>query len=220
MAHQVQVFVRVWLVAFALCLGEAPAASLASATNGIEADETVVIRSTDGPVVHIGAGVIVGTERGHLLIATAAHVLASGTPTVQLDSGDIVDVVKVEPIPGFDLAVVETSWYAGHTSVAIASTPALGEHVHIWGHRLQHDYVESNASVTDLDPALPEGPADGRFAIDCGTCDHGDSGGGVFDDSGRLLGILEGVRRDRSGRIAFVQVEPIGPLETDLQALL
>ena len=218
MANQLRVGLLAAFVAFVVCIGVAP--SLATTPDGVDESETVVVRTADDQSARIGAGVIVGRDGGHLLIATAAHVLGAAAPTVRLSCGDVLAAAKVERIPGFDLALIETVSYAGHASVAVAGTPALGEAVHVWGHRLDRDYVESSASIVDLDPPLPEGAPNGRFAIVCASCDHGDSGAGVFDDNGRLLGILEGARRDQFGRIAFVQIEPIQPLEADLASVM
>jgi hypothetical protein len=194
----------------------APTSSLASPIDHTSVDETVVVYAAKGLVMNIGAGVIVGRQGGALVIATAAHVVADAVPRIQLTSGAVLSVVEVDRIDGFDLAVLKTSPYAGRTSSATFGQPSPGEDVHIWGHRLTQRYVESRASVIDLDPALPEGPADGRFGIECESCDHGDSGAGVFDAHGRLLGILEGARRDQFGGIVFVECEPIGPIETVL----
>lgn len=186
--------------------------ALASPVDRTEADETVVVYAAKGTQTNIGAGVIVGQHGGTLVIATAAHVIGNGAVRVQLDSGESLNVVDVDRIDGFDLALLQTSSYAGNASSASFGQPSTGEDVHVWGHRLTQSYVESDASVSDLDPILPEGPADGRFAIECERCDHGDSGAGVFDSRGRLLGILEGARRDEHGDIAFVECEPIAPI--------
>jgi len=188
----------------------------ASPIDETNADETVIVYSDAGAVTNIGSGVIVGRRNGSLEIVTAAHVVAGANPRIQLDSGVTLGVMDIDRIAGFDLAVLDTRPYDGRTQSASFGQPSAGEGVHIWGQRLTQRFVESQASVTDLDPALPEGPADGRFAIDCSTCGHGDSGAGVFDARGDLLGILEGARRDQLGNIAFVECEPIAPIETML----
>ncbi|HET9341837.1 MAG TPA: serine protease [Candidatus Eremiobacteraceae bacterium] len=204
------------LIASASSTVFAPTPSLASPIDTTNADETVIVYAARGAVTNIGAGVIVGQQGGALVIATAAHVIANAIPRVQLDSGAMLNVVEIDRIEGFDLAVLKTSAYDGRPSLAAFGQPSPGEDVHVWGHRLTQRYVESQASVSDLDPTLPEGPADGRFGIDCESCDHGDSGAGVFDARGRLLGILEGARRDQFGDIVFVECEPIAPIETAL----
>jgi len=197
--------------AMLLCAVRTP--SLARSPDAIEADETVVIVSTDRQAVHIGSGVVVSKSGSALVVATAAHNVATGGLIVQTQSGERLNVLKVDAIPGFDLALLTTSAYVGPVFTATFGSPTLGAPVHVWGHRLDRPYVESSGSILDLDPVLPEGPSNGRFAIDCQACGHGDSGGGVFDADGRLIGILEGARRDQSGNLAFVQVEPIVPLE-------
>lgn len=201
----------VFIAAMLLCAVRAP--SFARSPEAIEEDETVTIISADRMTVRVGSGVVVSKSGSALVVATAAHNVANGGLTVQTRSGERLNVLKVVTIPGFDLALLTTSAYVGPVFTATFGSPTLGAPVRVWGHRFDKPDVESSGSILDLDPMLPEGPANGRFAIDCQTCGHGDSGGGVFDVDGRLIGILEGARRDQLGNLAFVQVEPIAPLE-------
>jgi len=209
--------VAAFIAATIVCADGSP--SSAQTPDAKEKEETVVITSTDRDDVRIGAGVVVSKTGSALVVATAAHTVAHGGLTVQTQSGERLNVVKIDTIPGFDLAVITTSAYVGPVVTAAFGNPTLGGGVHVWGNRVDRSFVESTGSVVDLDPALPEGPANGRFAIDCAACDHGDSGGGVFDADGRLIGILEGARRYASGDLAFVQCEPIAPLVTSVVAL-
>jgi hypothetical protein len=175
------------------------------------AAQTVIVTSTERDKVHLGAGVVVSQSGSGLVVVTAAHVVEEGGLTVTTLTGQVLNVTNIARLPGFDLAVITTSSYFGPVREAKVGTPALGALVHVWGHRAAHPYIESAGSISDLDPRLPEGPANGRFAIDCATCDHGDSGAGVFDSAGRLVGILEGARVNQEGKIEFVQCEPIAP---------
>src|SRR5215472_14340122 len=131
------------------------ALALASPIDKTNADETVIVFSDNGAVTNIGSGVIVGQRNSSLEIVTAAHVVAGANPRIQLDSGVTLGVVDVDRIAGFDLAVLDTRPYDGRTESASFGQPSAGEDVHIWGQRLTQRYVESQASVTDLDPALP-----------------------------------------------------------------
>jgi len=202
--------IAIAFIAAAACTIRTP--SLAQSPDVADENETVEIVAADRTTVKIGAGVVVSHAGSGLIVATAAHVVSSGGLSVVTSRGERLNVIKVRTIAGFDLALLETSPYIGPVVTATFGAPALGAPVHVWGHRLERPYVESTGSVLDLDPVLPEGPAQGRFAIECASCDHGDSGGGVFDADGRLIGILEGARRDDAGDLAYVQCEPIAPL--------
>jgi S1-C subfamily serine protease len=185
--------------------------ALAASPDDQNAAQTVIVTSAERTKLHLGAGVVVSRSGSSLVVITAAHVVEDGGLTVTTSNGQVLNVTNIARLPGFDLAILTTSSYFGPVREAKVGTPALGALVHVWGHRAAHPYIESAGSISDLDPLLPEGPANGRFAIDCARCDHGDSGAGVFDASGRLVGILEGARMDQEGKIAFVQCEPITP---------
>lgn len=58
------------------------------------------------------------------------------------------------------------------------------------GQPLWTAYVESSGTIADLHPVIPGFATNGRFSLACDGCDVGDSGGGVFDERGRLLGIV------------------------------
>lgn len=187
------------------------APAVAESPDDQNAAQTVIVMSKERDKLHLGAGVVVSQSGSSLVVITAAHVVAADGLVVTTANGQVLNAMTITRLPGFDLAIITTSSYFGPVRRAKIGSPALGTPIHVWGHRLAHPFIESAGSISDLDPVLPEGPANGRFAIDCPSCDHGDSGAGVFDSAGRLVGILEGARVDQAGNIAFVQCEPIAP---------
>ncbi len=54
----------------------------------------------------------------------------------------------------------------------------------------------------------------GLFAITCASCAVGDSGGGIFDEHGHLLGIVSQQADDVGSITNIVIAEPIGPALT------
>jgi S1-C subfamily serine protease len=152
-------------------------------------DLTVVITTGVGDATAIGAGVVIRREDG-LAILTAAHVLADGKlPEVRSADGLRFAVRSIERIPGHDLALIYADPPPTPQHVAVAGRPAIGEPLVLWGHPLGKPFILAHAMVLDVDVKFATGPAD-RFTIACPTCDIGDSGAGVFDERGTLIGIL------------------------------
>ncbi len=173
---------------------------------------TVIITSGVGDGTAIGAGVVIRREDG-LAILTAAHVLADGVlPEIRTADGLRFGVRSIERIPGHDLALIHASAPLAPLHVASAGHPAIGEALVLWGHPLGKTFTLAHAMVLDLDVRFGDAAAD-RFTIACPTCDTGDSGAGVFNERGSLVGILTAaiVDGDRH-RIGVWLVESLDPL--------
>jgi hypothetical protein len=63
------------------------------------------------------------------------------------------------------------------------------------------------AAVTQTGGVLPDGPANGRFALSCSLCHRGDSGAGVFDAAGDLIGVYVGFwTYDNGERVSVAEI--------------
>ena len=143
-----------------------------------------------GPRAGCGSGVIVGDDRDHVTILTAAHVLAMARITATTVAGERLRLERWVPVPGHDLAVVTAVRPWRRYEVArMAPHPAAGTAVRLWGPVHDEAFEEQGAVVRPLDPRIPDAP-EGAFAIDCPACGHGDSGTGVFTDRNELVGIV------------------------------
>jgi S1-C subfamily serine protease len=192
-----------------LVLGAAPAAAHVALD---DRDLTVVITTGVGDATAIGAGVVIRRNDG-LAILTAAHVLAEGAqPQVRTADGLRLLVRSIERIPGHDLALIYASAPLAPLRVAVAGRPAIGEPLVLWGHPLGKPFTLAHAMVLDLAVRFGDGSPD-RLTIACPTCDTGDSGAGVFDEGGSLVGILTAaiVDGDRH-RIGVWLVESLDPI--------
>jgi S1-C subfamily serine protease len=90
-----------------------------------------------------------------------------------------------------DLALIKAVVAPSHDSADLASEmPALGEHVYVVGHPkgLYWTYVEAAISAYRVHMPWADGP-NGPFVQVNGTVWYGNSGGGVFDSNGNLVGI-------------------------------
>jgi S1-C subfamily serine protease len=141
-----------------------------------------------------GAGTIVAMDGNVVRVLTANHVATHGALSVQFDGGAVYPARIVSAFPNNDLAVIEAvvdPILAGTLHPAPVADPRSHEPVHIWGSGVNGPALES-ASIESVGAQLPDGPANGRYALGCRACHEGDSGGGVFDARGELVGVYVG----------------------------
>jgi hypothetical protein len=181
--------------------------------------------SCRGGTLVIGAGEIVGRRpNGALLVLTARHVVENiAQPRVYL---------REDTAPGASFASIwsRTRGRIAHV-IAVASDADLA----LVSFRPQYD--DAYAVATLADDGRPAGgdvigdpngalwttspfafieSANDTYVVDCATCGPGDSGGGVFDDRGRLAGILVKQRIDPA---KIVDGEPAGTTQFQVVAL-
>lgn len=188
-------------------LGDAPPASV------------VLIQGALGSRVGYGCGVIVADRRSSIVILTAAHNLVMQRPDLITVNGEWLRIHATTILVGHDLALIEADRPDGAFAVAqLAPQPAPGNRVRVWGPIEDRPFTLHDGVVRPLDPRVT-GVPDGAFAIDCADCDHGDSGTGIFDDRGRLLGVVTSgyfekkrklfVLAERAMPIAWQQEQPV-----------
>lgn len=199
---------RIALLAFAagaLCSVAASAAERGD-------DAAVVLRASGTTQDGIGAGTIVAKAGTTVRILTAKHVATFGSLSVRFNDGSRATARLILAFPDRDLAIVEadvpTALAATLRPATIASPqPAAG--MHVSGSGVSGPAFEP-ASLPSSLGVLPDGPARGRYTFACALCHEGDSGGGVFDRAGRLVGIYIGYFGDGPrDRISVAE----GPLE-------
>jgi S1-C subfamily serine protease len=203
---------RVLIAALVLALG-APCPALAGDTTLATQPQTVLVGAQLGPSqFHVGAGVIIRAN-GSLTIVTAAHVVRDAKSiTIQTYAGTKLDVVgSTVFIPGHDLALLRTALPEDGLHVATPDDTVVDNApLYVWGHPHSKPFVLSEARF--LTDKIKDGP--GLFAITCPSCAVGDSGGGVFDQRGHLLGIVSQSVADVGSITGIVIAEPIGPALT------
>jgi S1-C subfamily serine protease len=197
---------RVLVPLVVLLLAAAPVGANVALVNR---DLVVLIVASSGGSAQVGAGVVIG-RGGGLTILTAGHVVPEGfLAAVRSPDGVPLEVQSIERIPGHDLALLYTAARAAPVRVAVHARPTSGEALFLWGHPRGKPFILARAIVVDVDPKFDREPA-GRFTIACPTCDMGDSGAGVFNERGGLLGILTAAIVDPDGhRLGVWFVEPV-----------
>jgi S1-C subfamily serine protease len=164
--------------------------------------------------VSIGAGEIIGRRSdGKLLVLTARHVIERAT--------SLVVFVRNGASPGIEFASFSRI-AAGRraTVVAYAANVDLALVAFTPLHADQYNFAPIAASwiTNESQPGVIVGDPNGSlwtvssysflrgnantFELSCDTCGPGDSGGGVFDASGKLLGIVvqQAIDGDSAGR--------------------
>ncbi|MBD5606189.1 MAG: trypsin-like peptidase domain-containing protein [Candidatus Eremiobacteraeota bacterium] len=185
------------------------------------ATAAAVDRSNDGGVIvtaltererGTGAGTIVAVSGERVSIVTAKHVATFGLLSVQVEDGVTVPARIVALVPGEDVAIIEATVdpdVAAGLHVAPVAAPRAHESVRVWG---SGEAFESG-SVIETGGPMPDGAAAGRYALACSSCRRGDSGGGVFDENGDLVGIYVGYFTYDSGARVSVAALPEDAIE-------
>lgn len=192
-----------------------------------EVDTTVLVQSRDDRSEH-GSGVVIGrAANGNLLVLTARHVaIVPHLRVVFYDGRGASDVVRTHLQPAGskpwagDVAILETRPADGVSAATVASRDATpGTSLRVIGnpfdHRFFTSYARSQGSVRvrwlnereeDVDDGHTQvGVPTRNLAMRCVGCAPGDSGGGVFDSEGKLVGIMYGVRYASSDDRAMMQ---------------
>jgi len=198
---------KIALTAWALALSVCGAATAAGRTD----DGAVVVLAAGVKDDGIGAGTIVGLQGTMIRVVTAKHVATFGAPSIRFDDGTVVRARIEALIPGQDLAVLDAdvdAARAGTVHVAAIARPRLHAAVHVWGSGYNGPALEP-AAVSNVSGELPDGPARARYALTCALCHRGDSGGGVFDQAGHLVGVFTGYFSVDSGRLSVAEIPPV-----------
>jgi len=140
----------------------------------------------------IGAGVVVSLRPHGLRVITARHVADRGAVTVWIGRRPYPAEV-VRTFADRDVAVVDAivpDDVCRHATAATAGSAAgPGDAILIWGETAGSADIKAG-SVVAAGWAPPGAVTAPLLRIECASCRRGDSGGGIFDMEGRLLGIL------------------------------
>jgi S1-C subfamily serine protease len=166
-----------------------------------EATVVMIVAAGCGGVT-IGSGVLVDGDR----VLTNRHVV-TGASSIEIRQGAVRTGARVERVGAdLDLAVLWVGSGPGNASPGAASAPAgqlqPGAHVWVAGH-------PRGGALT-----VTEGPVNARVQVDTpgmraetawadAVAEPGNSGGGAFDISGRLVGIVYG-REDHTGLVGII----------------
>jgi len=187
------------------------------ASQDLRATVTVAGRCTKdcaGGAMTLGAGVIIGRlPDGSLVVLTARHVIDGvARPQVYVRNGaepgiDFAAFARESGARGARIIV-----YAKNVDLALVAFRPDGDDDYAFAALVAGDELggarpgfvvgSPYGSLWTLSEfRVVDGTAN-TFRLDCATCGPGDSGGGVFDASGRLLGILveQRIEGDDAGR--------------------
>lgn len=162
--------------------------------------------STESQYVGICSGFVIATNGTDELIVTAKHCTTGKdiegllgtvgvellTPTyVQFFDGDVGVVKAVSRSQSFDLAVLLVHSNRRHPKLALSNHMRTAEKLFVFGMPLGIPWSYSTAvSMSGILRSPHEKPFDNLVQIECPSCGGGDSGAGVFNTSGRIVGVL------------------------------
>lgn len=210
------------LAVFVLLAAAAPTARADDTALAQSRAQTFVVQvAFDDERGAIGAGVLVARDGDVLTIATAAHVVTQKGTLQILDVTRRIyyRVLDVQTLPDYDLAFIQVIASDQFAVVpAQIASPVTGEPVAVWGNTGDGFWVLAGGSVLQTSARIPGVFGSPRITISCQTCTFGDSGSGVFDAQGRLLGILTRAWRKKNGPVLFIEVEPASLIRQELLA--
>lgn len=170
----------------------------------------------------IGSGVVVDRRGDVLTLATAAHVVSQPGTLRILDASRqaYYDVLSTQLLPQYDLALVQIRAQDAFPVAPVEfAEPRAGQSVWVWGNTGEGLWQVANGSVRNTSAEIPGIWGAARITIECAACAPGDSGSGVFDERGRLLGILTRAwRKAAGGPVLFIEVEPAAVISKELLA--
>lgn len=182
-------------------------ATAASAEPQRSDDGAVVVRAAGEIMDSIGAGTVVGVDGTTVTVLTAKHVATLGPLSVKFADGVKV-AAKIESlVPDRDLALVTAevdATYASSLHVAHVSAPRTNSAVHVWGSGISGPAYEP-AAVLQVGAILPDGAIRNRYTVNCDLCHAGDSGAGVFDTNGNLVGVFVGYFEIGKGKLGVAE---------------
>jgi S1-C subfamily serine protease len=197
-------------------LAAAPAAIAEPAAGAVRARASMVIVSSHIAEHRdaIGAGVIVAIEPHRLRVVTARHVADNGPVTIWIDArawaGEIVRTFANRDLALVDVADPRLDTRRVQAAIAADSTPD-GTELYVWGENETGLRVEDARLVSAAYEPPGEATAVPLVSIACDMCTHGDSGGGIFDTEGKLVGILTARYHTRDGRSVALVGERADP---------
>ncbi len=201
-----------FLTVLAALLVALPVSLAGGAAQAAEADRSseggVVVLATSGSHHGIGAGTVVAKAGASLLILTAAHVATFGVLELRLADASEVPARLVSVMPGRDLALIEAALpenLAAQLQAAPLARPLAAEVVHVWGSGNDGPAFETG-TVTSVGRNLPDGAPRGRYAFGCALCHEGDSGAGLFNERGELVGVYIGYFALEHARISIAEL--------------
>jgi hypothetical protein len=180
-----------------------------------ELEDTGAVLSQDGR--NICSGTIIATHGARELVATAAHCLALAKPdSVAFFNGDHGRILGGIRSVTADVAIVLVGSMRHQIAAPISTHPfRRNENLLVFGlpggetWSVQRAYSMQGAFPVSVDEEPDaegnEFPWPDALLIDCPSCNHGSSGGGVFDKE-QLVGVLVGGSEQYA---SHVYIEPI-----------
>lgn len=217
MLRRNRLVVRLSAAALTAIFGAFGLAVTAGAEPERAAEGAVVVRALGSVSDGIGAGTIVAVEGSSVTVLTAKHVATYGPLSLKFADGTRASAKISSLVRDRDLALVTANVDAGYAAtlhVARVGAPKPNAPVHVWGSGIDGPAFEPGA-IDKVGAVLPDGATRNRYTLSCNLCHQGDSGAGVFDGRGNLVGVFVGYFDMDNGKLGVAE-EPLD--ETALAA--
>lgn len=197
-----------WLAAIALAGAATIAATPAGQflVNPIPAVAAEAVASPHLKLISDEEGTGSGVHIGHGYVLTAAHVGTMKGLTAKDDTGKVHKLTLLWANTDYDVALMRMDDAASVAAAPLSCAPlSIGEHLRAYGNPLDVEYVYALGTVVGAPMKYLVWQS--VVPVDM-TIVHGMSGGGVVDDSGKVVGITVGVMLDGYSMVGFGYIVP------------
>jgi S1-C subfamily serine protease len=194
----------------------APPASAEPSADALRARASMVIVSSHIAEHRdaIGAGVVVAIEPHRIRAVTARHVADNGPVTLWVNgrpwAAEIVRTFADRDLAVVDAVDVRLDTRSLRAASVTDSVPA-GSELFVWGEDEAGLRVAGARLVSAAYQPPGEVTAEPLLSIACDACAHGDSGAGIFDAQGKLVGVLTARYHTPQNRTVALVGERIDP---------
>jgi serine protease Do len=160
-------------------------------------EATVVILTPDGH----GSGFYIGND----ILVTAAHVVAGAGTTVKVEPsfGPTINAAVIFVDHRADLAFVRARGLRLQVAELACRKPVLGENIMVRGAPSGMRGISTWGRVAGDERAFPEWLAATPLNV---MAAPGNSGGGVWDERGKIIGVLVGIGRSAGAQFISLAV--------------
>lgn len=150
--------------------------------------KTAIVEGITGRYTSECSAWVIKSNRQFTILVTAKHCIVDGNlGYAKFADGDGGIIVRQISSSEADIGLLEVLTKHSHPAAKIAQSIPLGEPLFVIGDPSNEPFAYSFATAR-RGGYMNADKGDRTYEIECGSCFHGDSGAGVFDADGEVIG--------------------------------